>query len=78
MPGSIIGMILQESIFITAIAGFTGLFLGVGLLELISPMVDSDFIKFPQVDFNTAITTVTILIIAGLLQGSFLLEGQQI
>ncbi len=69
VPSSIVGMILQEAIFITAIAGFTGLFLGVGLLELISPMVDSDFIKFPQVDFNTSITTVFILILAGALAG---------
>ncbi len=68
-PASIIGMVLQESIFITSIAGFLGLFLGVGLLQLISPMVDSDFIKFPQVDFNTSITTVFILIIAGALAG---------
>ncbi len=69
LPSSIVGMILQEAIFITAIAGFTGLFLGVGLLELVSPMVNSDFIKFPQVDFNTAITTVIILIVAGAFAG---------
>jgi len=69
LPSSIIGMILQESIFITAIAGFIGLFLGVGLLEVVSPQIDSDFIKFPQVDFYTAITTVTILVVAGALAG---------
>lgn len=69
LPSSITGMILQEAIFITAIAGFTGLFLGVGLLELVSPMVNSDFIKFPQVDFNTSITTVLVLIAAGALAG---------
>lgn len=69
LPSSIVGMILQEAIFITAIAGFSGLFLGVGLLELVSPMVNSDFIKFPQVDFNTAITTVILLIVAGALAG---------
>ncbi|HEA29841.1 MAG TPA: ABC transporter permease [Leeuwenhoekiella sp.] len=68
-PASIIGMVLQEAIFITSIAGFLGLFLGVGLLELISPMVDSAFIKFPEVDFNTAITTVLILILAGTVAG---------
>jgi len=68
-PASIIGMVLQEAIFITTIAGFTGLFLGVGLLELISPMVNSDFIKFPEVDFKTSITTVIILIVAGATAG---------
>ncbi|MDG1064493.1 MAG: ABC transporter permease [Flavobacteriaceae bacterium] len=69
LPWSIIAMILQEAIFVTSIAGFIGLFLGVGLLELISPMVDSDFIKHPQVDFNTAITTVLLLIGSGALAG---------
>lgn len=69
LPNSIIGMILQEAIFITAIAGFTGLFLGVGLLEILSPFVDTDFIKSPQVDFTTAVTTVLILILAGAFAG---------
>lgn len=68
-PASIIGMVLQEAIFITSIAGFLGLFLGVGLLEVISPMVNSDFIKFPEVDFKTSIITVLILIFAGALAG---------
>ena len=71
LPSSIIGLILQESIFITSIAGFIGLFLGVGLLQLISPMIDNDFIKSPQVDFNTAITTVLILIFSGALAGYY-------
>lgn len=69
LPSSIIGLILQEAIFITALAGFIGLFAGVGLLQLVSPMVDNDFIKSPQVDFNTAITTVIVLIVAGAVAG---------
>jgi putative ABC transport system permease protein len=32
-------------------------------------MVENDFIKSPQVDFNTAITTVFILIAAGAVAG---------
>ncbi|MFT5102829.1 MAG: putative ABC transport system permease protein [Candidatus Latescibacterota bacterium] len=71
LPQSIIGMILQESIFITGIAGFLGLFAGVGLLQLVSPMIDTDFIKSPQVDFNTAMITVIVLILAGALAGYF-------
>ena len=69
LPSSIIALILQEAIFITAVAGFIGLFLGVGLLQIVSPLVDNDFIKSPQVDFNTAITTVFILIGAGAVAG---------
>src|SRR5690625_7085442 len=38
-PLSIVGMILHEAIFITAIAGFLGLFLGMVLLDSIGPMI---------------------------------------
>lgn len=71
LPSSIIGMILQESVFITAIAGFSGLFFGVFLLEVIVPLVlpPSDFIEAPQVDFTTAISTVLILIVSGAIAG---------
>jgi putative ABC transport system permease protein len=68
-PWSIIGMILQESVFVTMFAGLFGLVLGLGLLELVGPLIESDFIKYPQVDFNTALTTVIILVVAGALAG---------
>ncbi|AZQ43311.1 ABC transporter permease [Nonlabens ponticola] len=71
LPSEIIWMVLHESIFITSIAGLIGLFLGVGLLELISPLVETDFIKYPKVDFTTSITTVVILVVAGALAGFF-------
>ena len=69
VPSSIIGMILQEAIFVTMFAGLFGLIAGLGLLEAVGPQVDSPFIKFPQVDFPTAITTVFILVVAGALAG---------
>src|SRR5690606_18726063 len=68
-PWSIIGMILQESVFVTMFAGLFGLIMGLGLLELVGPLIESDFIKYPQVDFNTALTTVIILVVAGALAG---------
>lgn len=68
-PSSIIGMILQEAIFVTMFSGLFGLILGLGVLELVGPQIDSPFIKFPQVDFSTAITTVFILVAAGALAG---------
>ncbi|GAA0717235.1 ABC transporter permease [Aquimarina litoralis] len=71
LPSSIIGMILHEAIFVTAIAGFTGLIFGLILLEIVGPMVKTDFISNPSVNFNIAITTVFILIIAGALAGFF-------
>ncbi|UZO81194.1 ABC transporter permease [Aquimarina sp. ERC-38] len=70
-PFSIIGMILHESIFVTTIAGFTGLITSLILLELVGPMIETEFIKNPTVDFNVAITTVIILILAGAIAGFF-------
>jgi len=68
-PMSIVGMILQEAIFVTLISGLFGLIAGLGLLEIVGPQIDIPFIKYPQVDFNTAITTVFILVVAGALAG---------
>lgn len=71
VPLSIVGMILQEAIFVTMFSGMFGLILGLGLLEVVGPLIKNDFIKYPQVDFNTALTTVFILVIAGAFAGFF-------
>ena len=68
-PMSIVGMILQESVFVTMFSGLFGLVAGLGLLEVVGPLIESDFIKYPQVDFNTALTTVFILVFAGAIAG---------
>jgi len=68
-PLSIIMMILQEAVFITAVSGLIGLIFGMVLLEIVSPMVNSDFIKFPSVDFNTAVITLVVLVVAGAISG---------
>lgn len=68
-PLSIIGMILHEAIFVTLIAGFSGLIAGLFLLELVGPLIQTEFIANPSVNFNVAITTVFILVIAGALAG---------
>jgi len=68
-PLSIILMILQESIFVTMFSGLFGLILGLGLLELVGPTIENEFIKYPQVDFNTALITVFILVASGTLAG---------
>ena len=70
-PISIIGMILHESIFITTIAGFTGLLASLLLLELVGPMVKSEYFLNPEVDFNIALTTLILLVTAGALAGFF-------
>jgi putative ABC transport system permease protein len=70
-PFSIVTMILQESVFITSIAGYFGLLLGVGLLEFIGPYAQSDFFVNPEVDVNIALGTTVALIFAGALAGFF-------
>ncbi|MDU8886625.1 ABC transporter permease [Yeosuana sp. MJ-SS3] len=69
LPSSIIGMILQEAIFVTMFAGLFGLIAGLGLLELIGPQIQNDYLKYPQVNFNVALTTVFLLVFAGTLAG---------
>lgn len=70
-PLSIIGMILHESIFVTAISGFTGLIVSMSLLEVLGPNVEVDYMVNPSVNFNVALSTVIILIIAGAIAGFF-------
>jgi len=68
-PWSIIGMIMKESIFVTTISGFIGLFLSMGLLEIVGPNVQVDYILNPSVDLRIALTMVILLIVAGSLAG---------
>ena len=71
LPLSIIGMILQEAIFVTMFAGLFGLIFGLGLLEIVGPPVQHDFLKYPQVDFNIALSAVFVLVFAGAVAGFF-------
>jgi putative ABC transport system permease protein len=68
-PWSIIGMILQESIFVTGVSGFAGLILSMTLLEIVGPNIEVDYVLNPSVNFSMAITMVIVLIIAGALAG---------
>jgi len=69
-PWSIVSLILQESIMITAFAGYIGLVLGVGLLELISGSFSGDsYFANPEININVALGATIILVIAGALAG---------
>ncbi len=70
-PLSIIGMILHESIFVTTISGFIGLIFSLALLEFVGPLIETAYIANPSVDFNVALTTVFILVLAGAIAGFF-------
>ena len=69
-PRSVITMILQESIFITIISGYFGLFAGMIVLRNIGSALEEDyFIKDPSIDLSTAIISTIILIIFGAIAG---------
>ena len=73
-PASIVAMIIQESIFLTFIAGWLGLAAGVGLLESMNYWINNSegeagFFLGPGIEFNTAVTATFILIITGTLAG---------
>jgi len=71
-PISIIGMIIQESVLITAVAGYIGLISGVFVLQMAQKLIPaSDFFLNPGVDLNVALTATLLLVIAGGLAGLF-------
>ncbi|NBC07490.1 MAG: FtsX-like permease family protein [Bacteroidetes bacterium] len=67
-PYSIIAMILQESILITAIAGYLGLVAGVGVISMIGAM-EVDYFRNPQVNLGVGIAATVVLVVAGALAG---------
>jgi putative ABC transport system permease protein len=73
-PWSIISLILQESIVITAFAGLMGLSFGTALVELINYIMHSNnlegpFFKNPEVDLEIAFRAFIIMVVAGAFAG---------
>lgn len=67
---SIIGLIIQEALVITSLAGYAGLLAGVLILELFSfLLVEFKVSGFgvPAIDFPTALTALGVLIFAGVM-----------
>lgn len=68
-PLSIVSMIVQESVLITAVAGYFGLVVGVFLLEGVASLLEAsggtDMFRRPEVDFGTAIVALVVLILSG-------------
>ena len=71
-PASIVGLILQESVALTALSGYAGLVAGVGALELLSHFVskvDDAAVNRPEVDLPAALIAAGILVLAGAVAG---------
>lgn len=73
-PANIISTVITESVFLTGMAGFIGMFIGVLVVELVSkaigsaPSDNSAFLN-PQVDFKVALFSLFILILSGVFAG---------
>jgi putative ABC transport system permease protein len=71
-PWSIMGLVLQESVLVTAVAGYFGLVGGVGLLELMARgITSSDYFRNPSVDLGVALSAAGLLVFAGAVAGFF-------
>ena len=73
-PFKIVSALLLESTLVTSIAGYVGLVVGVGLLELVAWGLRSSGAKLPyflnpSVDFQAAITAIFLLVGVGVLAG---------
>jgi len=70
-PWSVVTLILLESVLITSFAGYIGLVMGVGLLELISPVFEQSdtFFKNPEVDITIALGATIVMVVSGMLAG---------
>lgn len=83
-PASVVGLVLSEAIFITTLAGYIGLVLGVGIMETVSFIVDQSIANAPvntdssempvmflnpTADINVAVGATILLIISGALAG---------
>jgi len=69
-PWSIVSLILHEAIFITGIAGYLGLILGVAVLELLAKNLPAtEFFRNPAVDLPVAIYAPVLLVAAGAIAG---------
>lgn len=68
-PIEIIKLVLLESVFITSVSGLTGMLFAMGVVSLISPLVDAPAFSNPSVDNITVITSTIVLVVAGIIAG---------
>ena len=75
-PRSILMQIMSESLILTLLAGFFGLFMGVALLYVVDIFMqnmlqsgEQIFFAPPQISFATAVSASIVLIVTGLLAG---------
>jgi putative ABC transport system permease protein len=71
-PWSIISLIVGEAILVTCVAGYCGLLLGVGVVELAQRYLkDVPYMRQPEVDLPVASIAALLLVLFGALAGFF-------
>ncbi|MEM6967113.1 MAG: ABC transporter permease [Bacteroidota bacterium] len=73
-PRSIVAMIVQESIFLTSVAGYLGLVAGLAVVFGVQSFmeaneIEADFFYNPEVNLGMVITAVVVLILSGTISG---------
>jgi putative ABC transport system permease protein len=70
-PTDVVGMVVQEAIVLTAVAGYAGLVAGVVVLEIAARLIgtDSATMGTPTVDLGAALGAGLVLLIGGALAG---------
>jgi putative ABC transport system permease protein len=71
-PASIVSMIIQESLFITAVAGYSGLVVGALVLQAVAKLLAAaggapGLFSRPELEFRTAVFALGVLMISGVL-----------
>jgi putative ABC transport system permease protein len=69
-------MIIRESVLITSVSGYLGMVAGVGVIELVSSLMNTfkmqnQYFSNPYVDIRIAITATVLLVLAGTAAGFF-------
>jgi putative ABC transport system permease protein len=71
-PFSIVGMVVVEAVLITAIAGYSGLVAGVGLVEVVARSFPAvTYFRAPSVDLNLCLLAGAVLVFSGAIAGLF-------
>ena len=73
-PFNIVSLIMQESVFLTAIAGYIGLLLGIVLIELLRKVMETmgknmGLISHPEINLQTAGLALLVIVIGGVIAG---------
>ena len=72
-PATVIKHIVAESVFLTVMAGYIGLSLGVGVLEILNRILqsagDEMFFRNPEVNLTMALAALAVLVVAGIVAG---------